>query len=526
VTDASAQAVTTVDGELVRSLRIGWLGGPASSYWFTRFVLLRAIGFIYSVAFLVLVQQGPGLIGSRGLLPAAPFLARVWPAIGFWKLPTLFFFDASDAALRLCSWLGLALSLAVLLGAENAVVMAALWALYMSFCHSGQTFWGYGWEILLLEVGFLSIFLCPVTSLLPLRSRVAPSSIVIWLLRWVVFRLMFGAGMIKIRGDSCWTDLTCLAYHYETQPVPNPLSRLLHQAPLGFHRAGVAFNHFVELFVPWFVFGPRRVRHVAGALIVGFQTFLIFSGNLSFLNWLTIAVTLSCFDDSVLKALMPRRVLARVSVLQAQRTQSRAQQWTTAVLAALVLVLSYAPIANLLSPHQAMNTSFDPFHLVNSYGAFGSIGRERDEVIIEGTRDAVLGPNTQWQAYEFPCKPGDVRRRPCVITPYHYRLDWQMWFAALGNVSREPWIVNLAYKLLRAEPTVRALLAHDPFGKMPPRYVRADRYRYRFTRLGDPSGDWWTRTRVGPYLPTLSLTHPGLREFIEAHGWSWDEAGR
>jgi hypothetical protein len=489
-------------------------------------VLLRAIGFIYSVAVLVLVQQGPGLIGSHGLLPAAAFLARVWPATGFWQLPTIFVFDASDAALRLGSRLGLALSVAVLLGAENAVVMAALWALYMSFCHAGQTFWGYGWEILLLEVGFLSIFLCPVASLLPLRSRVAPSSIVIWLLRWVVFRLMFGAGMIKIRGDSCWTDLTCLAYHYETQPVPNPLSRLLHQAPLGFHRAGVAFNHFVELLVPWLVFGPGRVRHIAGALIVAFQTFLICSGNLSFLNWLTIAVTLACFDDSVLKAVMPTRLLARVSMLQAERTQSRAQQWTTGVLAALVLVLSYAPIANLLSPHQAMNTSFDPFHLVNSYGAFGSIGRERDEVIIEGTRDSQLGPNTQWQAYEFPCKPGDVHRRPCVITPYHYRLDWQMWFAALGNVSREPWIVNLAYKLLRAEPTVRALLAHDPFGNKPPRYVRADRYRYRFTRLGDASGAWWSRTRVGPYLPPLSLTHPGLREFIEAHGWSWDEAGR
>jgi hypothetical protein len=346
------------------------------------------------------------------------------------------------------------------------------------------------------------------------------------LLRWVLFRLMFGAGMIKIRGDSCWTDFTCLAFHYETQPNPNPLSWLLHQAPIGFHRAGVAFNHMVELIVPWGVFGPARVRHVAGAMTVAFQTMLILSGNLSFLNWLSIAVTLACFDDSLLSKITPARIRTRVHALYAERTTSAAQRWATGMLAALVLVLSYAPIVNLLSPRQAMNTSFDPLHLVNSYGAFGSVGRERDEVIIEGTRDAQPGPNARWLEYEFPCKPGDVRRRPCVITPYHYRLDWQMWFAALGDLSREPWLGNLAYKLLRAEPAVRALLAYDPFGADPPRYVRAERYRYRFTRLGEHTDAWWSRTHLGPYLQPVSLDSAPLRAFIEGHGWTWEETAR
>ena len=174
----------------------------------------------------------------------------------------------------------------------------------------------------------------------------------------------------------------------------------------------------------------------------------------------------------------------------------------------------------MLSSRQAMNTSFDPLDLVNTYGAFGSVGRERFEVILEGTSDATIDEQTHWQDYELPCKPGDVRRRPCVLGPYHYRLDWQMWFAALSSYHEEPWIVHLASKLLRGDRIVESLFAYDPFPTTPPRFIRAELYRYEFTRLGDGSGAWWRRERESEYLPPLSADDPTLLAFLAAHGWS------
>jgi len=267
----------------------------APSYWLTRFVFLRLLGLVYTVAFLIVVLQWHPLLGSDGLLPAAPFLDAVRAEEGrgsgvFLRLPTIFWLDGSDEAFRAGGWIGLGLSLLVLGGLANAPILFVLWLLYMSFVHVGQIFYGYGWEILLLETGFLAIFLAPLGNPRPFAKRSPPSPVVIVLLRWLVFRLMFGAGLIKLRGDPCWRDLTCLVFHYETQPNPNPLSWYFHQAPVWFHKLEVLFNHLVELVVPFFVFGPRRPRLAAGALVVVFQVLLILSGNLSFLNWLTIAV--------------------------------------------------------------------------------------------------------------------------------------------------------------------------------------------------------------------------------------------
>lgn len=508
------------DGVLLRSLRTGFFSGPVPTYQLTRFVFLRALGFVYSVAFLVLWQQMLPLFGSKGLMPATRFLERIRRDLTFWDLPTLFYWGASDAVLQALAGLGLALSLCVMLGAENSLLMAAVWLLYLSFVHIGQDFYGYGWEILLLEVGFLSCFIAPLRSILPLSAATPPSRPVIWLTRWLVFRVMFGAGMIKIRGDPCWRDLTCLAYHYETQPNPHPLSWLLHQAPLWFHKVGVAFNHLVELLAPFFVWGPGRVRHLAGGLIVAFQVMLIASGNLSFLNWLTIAVAIPCFDDTLLRRIVPSRLARRAEQLELNATApGRAQLAVVGVLCVFVAIASYAPITNMLSPRQRMNTSFDPLHLVNSYGAFGSVGKVRDEVILEGTSDTSLGPHTQWREYEFHCKPGDVKRRPCLITPYHLRIDWQMWFAALSDYENEPWIVHLMFKLMHNDPGALSLLANQPFPDAPPRYVRAELYRYEFTRLGDGNDAYWSRTRLDTYIAPLSVRDPNLLEFLSIHHW-------
>jgi hypothetical protein len=488
-----------------------------SSYWLTRFLILRLLGLVYLVAFASLAAQVLPLIGQDGLLPATRFLDRIaahfgsrWS--GFLEVPSLFWLDVSDRSLVLAAVLGAALSLVVLLGCANALLLTVLWALYLSFVHVGQLWYGYGWEIQLLETGFLAIFLCPLVDARPFPRR-APPVPVIWLFRWLTFRIMLGAGLIKLRGDACWRDLTCLYWHYETQPIPNPLSRTLHFMPHWFQRLGVVFNHVAELVAPWFVFGPRVARHVAGVVLLAFQVFLIVSGNLSFLNWLTIVPVLACFDDSLLRRVLPARLVAR-----AERAAREAQP-AVAHRVAVAAFLSIAPVQNLLSTRQAMNTSFDRLALVNTYGAFGSVGRERDEIVIEGTNEEIIGPDTHWRAYEFKCKPGDPARRPCVISPYHYRLDWQIWFAAMSTPDRDPWVAHLVWKLLHNDAGVLGLLANDPFPDAPPRYVRAQLYRYEFAPPGNADGLWWERSLVGTWLPPLSVDDPRLRRFLAVHGW-------
>src|SRR5712691_2731318 len=422
-----------------------------NSYWLTRFVILRLLGFVYAIAFLVAIQQLVPLVGEHGLTPASHFLTSIQTQLGsrtagMMQVPTLFWFGISDHALSIFAWFGFALALVVLAGYANAIILAALWMMYMSIVHVGQIWYGYGWEIQLLETGFLAIFLCPLLDGRPF-PKCRPPLLVIWLFRWLGFRIMLGAGLIKMRGDPCWRDLTGLYYHYETQPLPNPLSRTLHFMPHWFHKFGALWNHFVELVVPWLAFAPGRLRHIAGALLVSFQGILILSGNLSFLNWLTIVPALACFDDSLLGRILPKRLAERAR-RAAETAQSGRVDGAVAVgLAALVALLSIAPVANLFSPRQIMNTSFTRLHLVNTYGAFGSVGRERHEIIFEGTEAAALSESTLWKEYEFKAKPGNPNRRPPIVAPYQYRLDWQIWFAAMATPDQYPWTVHFVWKL-------------------------------------------------------------------------------
>jgi hypothetical protein len=510
------------------AFRTAWwqrLVDDASTYELTRFAVLRLLALVYLVAFVSLVFQLDPLLGSRGLLPIDQLLAFDRSHLGSdacWRVPTIFWLGASDGALHAACLAGVVLSAAALLGATNAVLQLALWALYLSFVHVGQIFYGYGWETQLLETGFIAVFLCPVRSVRPLPGTATPK-IVVWLLRWLVFRVMLGAALIKLRNDPCWRDLTCLDYHLETQPNPNPLSWWMHNAPHAAHAAGVFANHFVELVVPWFVLGGRRWRHAAGALLVGFQALLIASGNLSFLNWLTIVPALAYFDDTAFARLVPawRRaaILERFAALRPSRRQTRAAQG----FAVIVGLLSVGPVINIASCDQAMNRSFDPLDLVNTYGAFGNVDRERHEVILEGTRDAAPDGSARWEEYALPCMPGDPRRRPCLVSPYHYRLDWQMWFvgndAARGEaIEDEPWLVHLVWQLLRGEKGPKRLLAGDPFPDAPPRWIRAGLWRYRFTR-SRADGAWWERERVGEYLRPISADDAGLQQYVEAYGW-------
>src|SRR5438094_1026558 len=492
-----------------------------NSYWLTRFVIIRLLGFVYAVAFLVAAQQLVPLVGEHGLTPANHFLARVERQLGsrnagMLQVPTLFWLGISDHGMLMFAWAGFALSLVVLAGYANAIILCILWEMYMSIVHIGQIWYGYGWEIQLLETGFLSVFLCPLLDGRPFPKR-APPLLVIWLFRWLGFRIMIGAGLIKLRGDPCWRDLTCLLYHYETQPIPSPISRYLHFAPLWFHKFETVWNHFVELIVPWFSFGPRLARHIAGVLLVTFQIFLIISGNLSFLNYVTIIPFLACFDDTFLRRILPKSLVRRAEEAAQQAKPCRVQNAVAVALSILVAYLSIAPVLNLVSNRQVMNSSFDPLDLVNTYGAFGSVGKERYEIIFEGTDDALISGDTKWKEYEFTAKPGDPNRRPPFIAPYQPRIDWQIWFAAMASPADYPWTLHFVWKLLHNDRGTLSLLANNPFPNAPSRYIRARLYRYQFAPLGEK--EWWKREPISEWLPALSTDDPRFRRLLEEMDW-------
>jgi lipase maturation factor len=497
-----------------------------SGFWLTRFVILRLLGFVYFFAFLSAARQVLPLLGSDGLTPAPAWLAAVVRVLGsrfagFVRFPSLFWLGAPDDALLALAWIGAGLSLVVLAGFANAPLLALLWTLYMSYVHIGQEWYSYGWEIQLLETGFLAIFLCPLLDPRPF-PRAPPPRPVLWLFRWLIFRIMLGAGLIKLRGDACWRDLTCLDYHYLTQPIPNPLSPWFHFHPPFVHRLEALYNHFVEVVCCWFALAPDRgrlPRIVAGIAMLAFQASLILSGNLSFLNYLTIVPILACFDDAFLRRLLPRRIVAAARHAAENARPSRPQEIAALVLAALVALLSIPVVLNLASSRQVMNTSFDSLDLVNTYGAFGTVGRERFEIVFEGTRDSIPGDSARWSAYEFPAKPGDPMRRPAVVAPFQPRLDWSIWFAAMSSPDQYPWTLHFIWKLLHGDRGALSLLANDPFPGGPPRWIRASYYEYQFAPPGDPSHAWWKRRRVGDWLPPLTASDPRLRQFAAQQGW-------
>ncbi|MFI2301775.1 lipase maturation factor family protein [Actinacidiphila glaucinigra] len=474
-----------------------WFTAP--DYWLSRVVVQRGLGVLYLVAFLTAAGQFRALIGEHGLLPVPRFLRDV----PFRHAPSLFHLRYSDRLFAALAWGGAALSAAVVAGVTDLVplwaamlIWAALWLLYLSIVNVGQTWYAFGWESLLLEAGFLAVFLG--------NDDTGPPVLILWLMRWLVFRVEFGAGLIKMRGDACWRDLTCLYYHHETQPMPGPLSWFFHHLPRGAHRAETAANHFAQLVVPVALFTPQPVASVAACVVILTQLWLVLSGNFAWLNWLTIVLAVAALDGSYAAAPPPAASVPPPA-------------WYAALViaaTALVAVLSYWPARNLLSRGQMMNVSFNRLHLVNSYGAFGSINRMRLEVVVEGTDAAVPGPGTVWKEYGFKGKPTDPHRLPRQFAPYHLRLDWMMWFAGISSAYAWSWFVPFVGKLLENDPRTLRLLRSNPFPDAPPTYVRARLYHYRFTdwRTLRATGAWWERSLVREYLPPVD------REGLRRHG--------
>jgi predicted DCC family thiol-disulfide oxidoreductase YuxK len=490
-------------------------------YFLTRWIFLRALGAIYLVAFVSLWMQIGGLIGHNGILPADQFISaagRQCDAQGigldrFHLLPTLSWFDSSDGFLNFQCAIGTACSILLIVGIAPVPCLALLWLIYLSLAIIGRDFLGFQWDNLLLEAGFLAIFFAPL-QLLPRTSHEwPPSRNVLWLLRLLLFKLMFSSGCVKLlSGDPNWRHLTALTFHYQTQPLPTWIAWYANQLPLWFQKFSCAATFVVELGMPWLIFTPRRIRFFGGAVIVFLQTLILLTGNYTFFNFLTIALCLLLLDDFALQQIPPSGIRRLFSFnLQFPNLKS-SLRWPRAIiipLAVVVIAISLFQLislsgtrSKLLLPVAAADEWLQPFRTINSYGLFAVMTTNRDEIIVEGSNDGV-----NWLPYEFKYKPGNVDRRPVFIEPFQPRLDWQMWFAALGNYQQNPWFVNFCERLLQGSPEVLALLKNNPFPKHPPKFIRAELYDYQFTNFAErrATGAWWKRRRVGEYLPAISL---------------------
>jgi hypothetical protein len=460
-----------------------------SNYRTASALFSKALAVIYLTAFISFAVQARGLVGAQGILPVGVFLDNVWGQLGsgsFWRVPTVFWWLRSDRGMLGVCWLCAAIAISAALVNANSLLQRGLFAVlfagYLSLVSAGQIFMGYQWDYLLLEAGFLAIFL-------------TPDSTRVWLFQWLLFRLMFESGAVKMQSqDETWRNLTALTYHYYTQPLPTPLAWFFEQLPLAFQKLSTLFVLGTELILPFGFFGPRWVKLICAVITAALQVLILLTGNYTFFNFLTIALCLLLVDD---------RFFGR----NPQGVLPRANRFVTAGLFLVIMILSCAGFAGMFhSPVWPAVAKFQqriaPFGIVNEYGLFANMTTTRIEITVEGSDD---GEN--WQPYVFRFKPNDPRSAPHWVAPFQPRLDWQMWFAALGNYQENPWFQHFATRLLEASPPVLSLLKMDPFHGKPPRYLRATAGDFHFTSWDTrrKTGDWWTSEDKGLYFPVVSL---------------------
>jgi predicted DCC family thiol-disulfide oxidoreductase YuxK len=477
-----------------------FLWGPrleAERYELAAWLFLRALGAIYFAAFFSLAAQIEGLVGSAGILPLPDYLDAARREMGGYAyriLPTLFWLDASNTALVAGTYLGCGLAVLVIADRWTRGALIGLYVLYLSYVYAGQDFMSFQWDSLLLETGFLAIF---VTG---------GSRIVVWLYRWLLFRYLLLAGAVKLlSGDATWRGLTALDYHFWTQPLPTPLAWHAAQLPPWLLVAATAATLAFELLVVFLIFMPRRLRSLAAWCVLVFQVLILLTGNYNFFNLLSMLICVFLFDDAALRRAFPSRLAAWV-----RRHAPQPGRAATAIATALALIVvpiginrfaqtlarANLPIAGSLSD------LLSPLMIVNSYGLFAVMTTSRPEIVIEGSAD---GEN--WREYEFHYKPGPVARAVLWNIPHQPRLDWQMWFAALGDYRQNPWFVSFVLRLLQGSAPVLALLDSNPFPEGPPKFIRARLYDYRpaDATARAKSGDWWVRRFVRWYFPQVSV---------------------
>lgn len=476
-------------------------------YQISRRIFLFCLGVIYAVAFFSLGIQILGLVGSQGILPAQPFLEylRVHLNHPYWQLPSFFWLHLSDAWLQGSCWVGILLGLVMAAGWGGRLVPLLCWIFYLSLYAVGQDFLGFQWDILLLEAGFLAIFLAPRSwNAKGFRDQSASLGI-LWLYRWLLFRLMFESGMVKIlSGDSSWRNMTALDYHFETQPLPNFFSYYFHHFPEWFHRESVLFMYGVELIIPWLLFLPQPIRSLSAIPLILFQVLILLTGNYGFFNLLSLSLAILLVADRYWPAFLKKHFYSE----KIAAPKKRSFAWGVLLAASLILFLSWGPgiqrLNFLPSPPRWMRQAqavFRPFHLVNSYGLFAVMTKSRPEIIIEGSTDG-----EHWFPYVLPYKPGPKTRRPPFLLGHMPRLDWQLWFAALNPPGHyPPWFRNLMARLLENSPSVLALFKENPFPEGPPLKVRAGVANYYFSspQVKRASGEWWVSGPLEPYSPVF-----------------------
>ena len=451
-------------------------------------------------------MQIHGLVGSNGILPAEQYLEAVRQQIGtegYYLVPTLFWLNPSDIFLHFLCAGGVLLSLVLIVGFFPTFTLAGLWVFYLSLVTVGQAFLSFQWDVLLLEAGFLAIFFAPLQLRETFTRASQPSAAFLWLLRWLLFRLMFASGFVKLASDEVWRNLTALNFHYETQPLPTSLGWYAHQFPEWFQKVSVIGMFAAELVVPFLIFAPRRLRTIGCIGLVGLQMLIILTGNYCFFNLLTIALCLLLIDDVTWKGLLTKRFMPTIRFIE--QPPRRYKRICIAIVATLLLLLSGIRFTGQLFrdarfPDVAW---IAPFRSVNTYGLFADMTESRPEIIVEGSNDRIT-----WETYQFRWKPGDLTAAPKWVAPHQPRLDWQMWFAALqGSYQRTPWFLNFMGALLQGKSEVLQLLADNPFPDTPPRYVRATLYDYRFTDIATKrsEGTWWHREWKSMYCPAISL---------------------
>jgi predicted DCC family thiol-disulfide oxidoreductase YuxK len=486
---------------------------PPTYFWARRW-FLRLLGLIFLIAFLSLWVQIDGLIGSNGITPVREFLPSARAQLGdraLSILPTLCWLNSSDAFLHFLCGGGVVLSLLLIFGIAPAASLVGLLAFYLSLTVAGQTFLSFQWDILLIETGLLSIFFAPWRFWWTKVDEPPVSRAALFLLKLLLFKLLLMSGVVKLTsGDDSWWDLTALDYHYWSQPLPTVIGWWADQSPEWFKKFSVAFSLVVEIIVPFFIWAPRRLRLLACGLLIFLQLIIGATGNYNFFNLLTIALCLLLIDDSIW-----RRQRAALQTTGGTRAvvshylSDRLSIYAAAIVIVLTLPLNARLIYSAFKPEDEwspllgrMMARAESFRIVNGYGLFRVMTKDRKEIVIEGSADGL-----DWKPYEFKWKPGDVIRAPGWCQPHQPRLDWQMWFAALGSYRQNPWFVQAVIALLHGKPKVAALLEKNPFPETPPHFIRATLYRYRFTNAEEhrQTGEWWKRQELGEYLPSVSL---------------------
>ncbi|HEX4802239.1 MAG TPA: lipase maturation factor family protein, partial [Myxococcaceae bacterium] len=442
-------------------------------------LFLRGLGATFFIAFASLWVQLEGLIGSRGISPVAEFLPWAYEQLGwraYARIPTLCWISASDGFLGGLCAAGVAFSLLVVGSVAQRWSLLVLWALYLSLVTIGDVFLQYQWDSLLLETAFFSIFLASPRKW-PSRA-VRSSPVALWLLRWLLFRLMFLSGAVKLAsGDSAWRNLSALRFHYWTQPLPTWTSYYANLLPDAVQVASAVVMFAIELGVPFLIFGPRVARLFAAAAIAFLQLVIAATGNYGFFNLLALLLCLLLIDDVAALKILPRSFSAKLEAQSSARAGRRAMQIAFVIAAAFFVLVSIAETRfwRPPAPFSDVLAVLQPFRSINSYGLFAVMTTRRPEILVQGSDDG-----RSWHDYQFKWKPGDLKAAPRFVAPHQPRLDWQMWFAALGTCARNPWFIRFQERLLQGSPPVARLLAADPFPRSPPRYIRSLMYDYRF----------------------------------------------